>query len=757
MDHGTPDLNLSRLTERIDPSAAKIAIRAAIFMPVCFLLASLLLGAQARPFAAFGAFILLAMVTFAGRPLPRALAWAGLVVVGCAFIVLGTWLSQFTVLAALAAGLLSFLVFFSGVIGPYCAAARNGAVLLIALPLMIEAPSSAIDDRLLGWLLACVVCIPATYLLWRLPWYGELRRQIATTARALAALVRQPASEELKEDASKQVWKLRKAFLSTPNRPTGVSGVSAAIATLVDEESWTYGLIANPGASIDVDREYARKLRESTAGLLEASAAMLENHEEELPLGKTEEALERLIDQNAADLKEQSARPGDEEAEEMIRHLDHEFRLRKLAFSVIDIARTTLIACEKDGAPGDRRDFRIWLRAIRNRAVGSRRVLARHSGLDSSWLRNSIRGALGIGLAVLVADLVAVQNAFWVVLGTLSILRSNALGTRGSVVQALAGTLVGILIGAGVIWLVGHEIHVLWIALPLAVLFAAYAQRAISFAAGQAGFALLVVVLYNLIEPVGWEVGLIRIQDVAIGCAVSLVVGFLIWPRGAAEMIRPTIRDALVTGAELVRDRARGVLEGRAGNRTDSYWRDSATASELLDAALRRYLDETTGDQIDRESLMALSAAGVRLRRTAFGIGRIPEQPWFERAGLEDNPRMLEAIDQACDPYVELGLAIAAGGPIPEAAPLDDAGWLLETMSGTDPEFGAGLGRIWLYENLQYLVELHHRYESRARMLFDFSSENPPPVGDAPQPRAHTAGHPIAAGVRPSGPTAQSG
>lgn len=719
-------------------------------MPLCFLLATLLPGDAAMPFAAFGSFILLAMVTFAGRPLPRAIAWAGLVLAGCLFIAAGTWLSQFTALAALAAGLVSFLVCYSGVINPYFAAARNGGVLLIALPLMIEAPASEIDERLLGWLLACVVCIPATYLIWRLPWYGELRHQSSRAARALAKLIREPASGELKDDASKQVWRLRKKFLSTPNRPTGATGVSAAIASLVDEMTWTFGLVVTPGPGVDSDRKYARDLREASADLLDASAAMLLNLETGLPLDAAEDALQRVIKQNTADLRASAATAGEGEEEQAIRYLDHEFRLRKLAFSVIDVAETTRIAAGKESAPGALGELWTWARLGQRRVTGAGRMLARHAALNSSWLRNSIRASLGIALAVLVADLVAVQNAFWVVLGTLSILRSNALGTRGSVAQALAGTLIGIVIGAGVIWLFGDEVHILWAALPLTVLVAAYAQRAVSFAAGQAGFALLVMVLYNLIEPVGWQVGLVRIQDVAIGCAVSLAVGLLVWPRGAAEMIRPAIAEALEAGAELVRDRSRGVLQGRPGNRTDRFWADSVTASERLDAALRRFLDESTGDHIDRESLMALSAAGLRLRRTADGIGQIPVQPWFEEPGLDSSPQLLDTIVWTCDSYLELGQTIASRSPIPKTPDLGDEAWMLESFNSSGGSgFGAGLARIWLYENLRYLAELHHRFEDRARMLFDVSSENPPPTGDVPMPR-----EPVA---RPPATSAQSG
>ena len=78
----------------------------------------------------------------------------------------------------------------------------------------------------------------------------------------------------------------------------------------------------------------------------------------------------------------------------------------------------------------------------------------------------------------------------------------------------------------------------LWALLPFVVLVAAYLPEAVSFAAGQAAFTVMVVILFNIIEPVGWTVGLVRIEDIALGCAAGLISGVLLWPRGAAAQIR---------------------------------------------------------------------------------------------------------------------------------------------------------------------------------------------------------------------------
>lgn len=62
---------------------------------------------------------------------------------------------------------------------------------------------------------------------------------------------------------------------------------------------------------------------------------------------------------------------------------------------------------------------------------------------------------------------------------------------------------------------IGTNPVALWIAFPLAVLVAAYTPGTAPFAAGQAAFTITVVVLFTLLVPAGWRVGLLRVEDVA--------------------------------------------------------------------------------------------------------------------------------------------------------------------------------------------------------------------------------------------------
>ena len=178
---------------------------------------------------------------------------------------------------------------------------------------------------------------------------------------------------------------------------------------------------------------------------------------------------------------------------------------------------------------------------------------------------NSLRGAVALAVAVAVADVTTVQHGFWVVLGTLSVLRTNASATGATAVRAIAGTAIGFVIGGALVLAIGSDETALWILFPFAVLVAAYSPGTAPFAVGQAAFTVLIAILFNLIVPVGWKVGVVRIEDVALGCAVSAVIGTLFWPRGVSSVVGDDLADAFRAGASYLTQAVQWATGARAG------------------------------------------------------------------------------------------------------------------------------------------------------------------------------------------------
>lgn len=705
---------------RPDPAALKGAARAAIVMPLSFALVSHFVGGEHAPvFAAFGSFALLVLVEFSGRTGSRVIAYIGLALAGTGLIAIGTLFSEHPLLAAFVAAAITFAIFFSGVVNGYFAAARNAAVLMLVLPMMIPADISTIDDRLLGWGVACVISIASIFLIWRTPWVAELRKGCAASCRALAALIEDPEDHAARKRADEAVSAVRRRFLETPHRPTGSTGSAAAVAGLIEELSWTVSLFWRKGPSIgDGAGPDAMRIRATSAEVLRRASDVILGAGGAVPTKKLDEDRHEVV-RNFS----RRASEGGAGHDELKRDLARTFKLRVLSFAVAEAPDFANVAAGRTRAPGALGErWRTVLHRGRRGAAAAEKLLAEHVDLRSAWLRNSVRGAVGIGIAVFVADLVNAQNAFWVVLGTLSVLRSNAIGTEGSVISALLGTVAGIVIGGGALVLIGDDETLLWVALPLAAFFAAYASRAFGFAAGQAGFSVLVMVLFNLIEPIGLEVGLVRIEDVAIGCAVSLLVGLLMWPRGAHRLIRYTLAEAYGSASRLIADRVEAVVEGREVDPFDPLRNEAIAAADRLDVALRQRLDESTAGHVDTESLVALAACSSRLLRSSHAFRLMVLMPWYQRppAGMagalgELNDRVLAWYQRCADSFAESGSL-----PEPDRDPViyDDPVVDLIAAAEPGPDLHGALTAAWVVQAMEYLLFLEGRITRHADQLF---------------------------------------
>jgi uncharacterized membrane protein YccC len=269
-----------------------------------------------------------------------------------------------------------------------------------------------------------------------------------------------------------------------------------------------------------------------------------------------------------------------------------------------------------------------------------------------------------LAVAVYIAQRTGLQHGFWVVLGTLSVLRSNALGTGWSIVSALAGTAVGIVLGALLVIGIGTHEAVLWGGLTVAVFLAAYAPRAIAFAAGQAGFTVVLFLLFNIIQPVGWSVGLVRVEDVAIGFAISLLVGLLFWPRGAAALLLDELATAYARGAAYVVATARRLSEGESED-SDRSGRAANAALHRLDDAFRQYLAERSATAYNVEDVAALVGGAARVRRAAqslAALGRMTDP----NTHVERCARNLDGELQALQAwYIAFGSALIKRRQVP--------------------------------------------------------------------------------------------
>lgn len=614
------------------------ALRATLVVPVLFALADQVLGnLQIATFAAFGGFATLVLSSFGGTRRDKAVAHLGLALTGTALIVIGTLVSSSTLLASVVALPVTFVILFAGILEPNAASGAMGALLAFVLPAVSSGTASMIPDRLAGWWMASVAATAAVLLLSPRPASDRLHAAGIALAKSLAdeldSALLGSTGNGLRDASLARNAALRAAFAATPYRPTGLATPDQAFANLVESLEWCDSLVGEvvhvvPGIASGPDED--RLLVDESSRLLRAVAALLSGRDATPDI----EGVKQLV----ASARERAwSQVITNEDEATAAHLT--FHARHLAVATQSAATDALIAGRRADDELIAQARRSWYSSTgtaveagpmaRLRSMGA--VAVRHASLRSVWLINSFRGALALAAAVAVADLTGVQHGFWVALGTLSVLRTSAASTGATALRALAGTAAGFAIGSAVVVGIGSDRAVLWAMLPVAVCTAAYCPGTAPFAAGQAAFTVFVALLFNLIVPVGWKVGVVRIEDVALGCAVSVAVGALLWPRGAAGVVGDDLADAFRQGGAYLSESMDWIL-GRSPARPT---RGLATvsASIRLDDALRALLAEQGTKHLPKEHLWRLVGATMRLRLTALTLAQAhPTQLGFEDA-----------------------------------------------------------------------------------------------------------------------------
>lgn len=694
-------LQAARWTPVWSVPAALRAVRAVLVVCGVFALTDQAMGnLQIATFAAFGGFATLVLAAFGGTRREQLLAHSALAVAGSALLTIGTVVSSSTVLAALVTVPVTFAVFFAGIAGPNAAAGVTAALLAYILPAASLGTVSMVPDRLAGWWMASVAGTAAVLLLSPRLDENALRRDASKLATALAdeldAALAGDATEDRLAAALEAKHQLLARFTATPYRPTGLAATDQALANAVELLEWCTGLSADAireRADLRGVSPAARTLVATTSRVLRDCAALLTG-------GSARPDIDLLERCQAQAVTWLDGRPpagdGSRQAAQTA------FHAHAIAVVVLALATETLVAARVADPAWLEARRRRWYAGSSAAARAGRRVSSvasaahTHASVRSVWFVNSLRGAVALGAAVAVADLGSVQHGFWVVLGTLSVLRTNAASTGATALRALAGTALGFVVGGVLLLAIGDASTALWVALPVTVLVASYAPGTAPFVVGQAAFTVTVAILFNLLAPVGWKVGVVRIEDVAIGCAVSVAVGILFWPRGVATVVGDDLADAYRTGAAYLRQ----AVDWAAGLRTGAPDAaiPAAAAGARLDEALRGLLAEQGTKHVARQDLWRLVGGSLRLRLTARAIAELPVPGDASAiAGVRDTlERRTETLARW---YEELAALVAPPGHV---VPRELVPPTFAALAGTDAPSYYG---VWLCEHLSHLAE----------------------------------------------------
>ncbi|MER7953767.1 FUSC family protein [Streptomyces sp. NPDC096030] len=541
-------------------------------------------------------------------------------------VTIGTYLSVRTWSAAVGMLVIGFVLAFIAVGGPRPAGAAPGLQLMYILPSFPPYDPGSLGERLTGATVGLVLLILAErFLLPDHPTtapYRERAARAADCAERFADTLASPpyALSDATVRTARPVSKdLRSSQVPEADRPAGPSVRDRALAhtglaarTLLARLAvlpQLPGGPTSPGAGLDVlravrdsSRETADRLRGRTTGT--AAHAELWRVRQALAAGPPNEAaVPAVLRRRAAALEVADA------ALAMSTAADIAVRGREAAATA---------------APG-----RFWYAQMRAPALWWRRLTG-HLGQRSVFFQNAVRISLALAAARAIAGIDTLPHGFWLLLATLSLTRTTARGTRSTVRVALIGTLVGALVAATLLALVGTDIEVYAAVLPplMLVTFTVGPVKGVGWA--QAMFTVVVALVFAQLAPATWQLAEFRLLDVMAGSAIGALFGLFAWPRGAHDELRRAAATLLRHAAETAVDTTAQVAAGgtRVPLLTAPGHRSLQHALIMAESAYAQYQSEPKGLGVPsgRYDWQATLMAG---HHTLWGADRmlVPPEP----------------------------------------------------------------------------------------------------------------------------------
>ena len=231
---------IGQLTDQLrkrDPErdGVRRALRAAIFIPIAAAASFAVAADNQTPiFTILGSIALLIAADFPGTVGTRALSYCGLAINGALLITLGTLAAPHPWVAVPLCLVVGAAVNVFGLLSEVVAAGQRATLMVFILPVCIR-PVAPLGDRIFGWVIALLICVPAALFVFPPRYDSELRRQATRVCAALADRIEGTCSAQ---EVSAAISALRAGFLNGAARPVAMTAGSRALVRVLSELSW---------------------------------------------------------------------------------------------------------------------------------------------------------------------------------------------------------------------------------------------------------------------------------------------------------------------------------------------------------------------------------------------------------------------------------------------------------------------------------------------------------------------------------------
>lgn len=267
--------------------------------------------------------------------------------------------------------------------------------------------------------------------------------------------------------------------------------------------------------------------------------------------------------------------------------------------------------------------------------------------------RHALRLSLALLVGYAVLHAVHPRHGYWILLTTLLVCQPSYGATRRRLVQRVAGTVVGLVLGWATLQLAPFGTwQLLLIVLSGVAFFAARLRR---YTTATAAITLFVVLCFNQVGS-GYDAMWPRLLDTLIGAAIAALAMRLILPDWQGRRFDDVLADTVRSDARYLE---RIIQQYASGRRDDLDYRiarrDAHNANAALSAVLANMLREPGQHQRGTETLLRFLAAAHTLlgQLSALGVNRVAMASPAARDAVANAGKI------AVDALAQLGDALA--------------------------------------------------------------------------------------------------
>ncbi|WP_329485701.1 FUSC family protein [Kitasatospora sp. NBC_01246] len=590
-----------------------------------------------------------------------------------ALVCLGTALAVHAWTAALGMVGVGFAVSFASVGGPRLVGLTTGLQLFYILPCFPPYAPDTLPQRLAGVTAGLLLLAAAERLLWPEPPPRDYRDRVRSAALALAGLADRAAAHcggppptatgAVPDDATAAdraralLDDLRFSRIPLMERPAGPGAADRALthcATTLQFIGAELLRIRRLGATGGPYPE-AAALVATTAGALRAAAAGVR------PDGPVPSAAPVETRIAAFDADRTSPAGGTDASDGPTGPTVARLALGTLALSAAEGARFLTLATRTsrrappppDSTPPDQRPGPFWYAYEPTPMLWWRRIRGNLTP-RSVYFRNALRTAGALGAARLVVGALDLTHGFWVLLATLTLMRTSAADTRITLRPALAGTAGGAVVTALLLIAVGEHPVFYAAALPPAMLFAFAFSPGLGLAWAQGTFTVVVAMVFTQLAPAGWRLAEARLVDVATGATIGILAGLCAWPRGGGHDLRRRTAELLDRSAAALSETVAVVTGSGPARGALQRARHSTLLTEALYAQYRSERHQPAGEGPNWQAAVLTGQHTVRGAEPL--LARIP--PGTAASGPHGGAALVGRAEQVAAAFRREGAAL---------------------------------------------------------------------------------------------------